>query len=201
MPKVYSLDGVTPVVDPSAFVHPTAVVTGDVIIGPECYVGPGASLRGDFGRIIMSRGSNFQDNCIAHTFTGGEVFLGEEANIGHGAVLHGCRLGEHCLIGMNSVVMDGAEVGAYSFVAALAFIRAGFKVPPRVVAAGIPAKVLRDLTEEEIAWKHEADLDYQGLARRSHASLEIVEALTELDQNDPRIQVEGSVPLYMYRKG
>lgn len=201
MPKVYKIDGVTPVVHPTAFIHPTAVVTGDVIIGPDCYVGPGASVRGDFGRIIMSRGSNIQDNCTAHTFTGGEVFLGEEANVGHGAVLHGCRLSDHVLIGMNSVVMDGVEIGEYSFVAALAFVRANFKVPPRVVAAGIPAKILRDLTEEEIAWKHEADLDYQGLARRSHESLEIVEALTEVAEEDRHMEVEGSIPLYMYRKG
>lgn len=200
MPKVYSLDGVIPVVHPTAFVHPTAVVTGDVVIGPDCYVGPGASMRGDFGRIRMSRGSSFQDNCIAHTFSGGLTFLGEESNVGHGAILHGAILRAHVLIGMNAVIMDGAEIGEYSFIAALGFVRADFKVPPRVVAGGIPAKVLRDLTEEEIEWKKTADLDYQGLARRSHESLEVVEALTELDDDDLRMRIDGSVPLYQYRR-
>ncbi len=201
MPKVYKLDGVTPVVDPTAFVHPMAVVTGDVIIGADCYVGPGASLRGDFGRIVMKRGSSFQDNCIGHTFAGRALIIGEDCNIGHGAVLHGCKLDDHVLVGMNAVVMDGAEVGAYAFVAALALLPSKFIVPPRTVAAGIPARVLRDLKDEEIDWKLTADLDYQRLCRRSHDNMELVEALTEPPAEEYRMKVDGSLPLYETRKG
>ncbi len=201
MPKVYKLDGVTPVVDPTAFVHPTAVVTGDVVIGADCYVGPGASLRGDFGRVVMKRGSSFQDNCIGHTFAGRELVIGADCNIGHGAVLHGCRLEDHVLIGMNAVVMDGAVVGEYAFVAALALLPSQFKVPPRTVAAGIPAKLLRELTDEEIDWKTTADLDYQRLCRRAHDTMELVEALTEPPGDEHRMRIDGSLPLYETRNG
>ncbi len=199
MPKVYATDGIVPVVDPSSFVHPTAVLIGDVVVGPECYIGPGASLRADMGRIVMKKGSNFQDNCVAHTFAGGEVVLEEKANIGHGAILHGCHIHEQVLVGMNSVIMDGAEIGAYCFVAALAFVRAGFKVPERKVIAGIPAKILRDVTEQETGWKTEADEDYISIRLRSHAGLELVEALTELDNDAPRITPDGVPPLYIAR--
>ena len=201
MENIYSIDGVVPVVDPTAYVHPTATLIGDVIVGANCYVGPGASLRGDMGRILMKPRSNMQDNCIAHTFAGGETVLEEEANVGHGAVLHGCRLGRSVLIGMNAVVMDGAEIGDFAFVAALAFVRAGFKVPPKTVAAGIPAKILRDLKDEEIRWKRDGDEDYQNIIRRSHASLARVQPLARLDDMDtPRIRAPGIPPLYQARK-
>lgn len=200
MPKVYATDGVVPVVDPTAFVHPTAVLIGDVVVGPECYIGPGASLRGDMGRIVIGRGSNFQDNCVAHTFAGGELILGKMVNTGHGAILHGCHVHDHVLIGMNAVIMDGADIGESCFVAALAFVRAGFKVPPRKVIAGIPAKILRDVTDEEADWKFEADEDYINTVNRSHASLELVEALTEPDKDGPRIAPGGVPPLYVARK-
>jgi len=200
MDNIYSIDGVIPVVDPSAFVHPTATLIGDVIVGPDCYVGPSASLRGDMGRISMKRGSNMQDGCIAHTFAGGEVVLGEDANVGHGAILHGCALGRAVLIGMNAVLMDGAEIGDYAFVAAQAFVRAGFKVPPRTVAAGIPARILRDLTDVEVEWKCMGDQDYQGIIRRSRASLERVKPLASIDSEEPRIRAPGVPPLYRARK-
>lgn len=199
MPKVYAIDGIVPVVDPTAFVHPTATLIGDVIVGPNCYVGPGVSLRGDMGRILMRPGSNMQDNCIAHTFAGGEVVLEEDANVGHGAVLHGCYLGRSVLIGMNAVLMDGAIIGDYAFVAAMAFVRAGFEVPTRTVAAGIPAKILRDLTDKEIDWKRKGDQDYQNIIRRCHASLEEVDALTGIDSDAPRIDADGVLPLYRTR--
>jgi phenylacetic acid degradation protein len=199
MPKVYAIDGVVPVVDPTAFVHPSAVLIGDVVVGPDCYVGPGASLRGDMGRILMKRGANFQDNCIGHTFADGELIMEEGANIGHGAVLHGCHVGQYALIGMNAVLMDGAEVGDYAFVAALAFVRAGFKIPPRTVAGGIPARILRELKDDEIKWKREADDDYRGIVRRSFASLDLVEALTEPEIDGPRITAGGVAPLYITR--
>ena len=199
--NIYAIDGVVPVVDPSAYIHPTAVIIGDVIVGANCYVGPGAALRGDMGRILMKPKSNMQDNCIAHTFAGGETILEESANIGHGAVLHGCHVGRSALIGMNAVVMDGAEIGDFAFVAALAFVRAGFTVPPRTVAAGIPAKILRDLRDEEIEWKRAGDEDYQNIMRRSHASLERVRPLTRIDNMDePRIKAGGIPPLYQTRK-
>jgi len=200
MPKVYAIDGIVPVVDPSAYVHPTASIIGDVVVGPDCYVGPGVSLRGDMGPIRMRRGSNMQDNCIAHSFAGCDVVVGESANVGHGAVLHGCHLGKAVLIGMNAVVMDGARVGDYAFIGALAMVRAGFEVPPRTLAAGIPAKVLRDLTEEEIEWKRQGDEDYQNIIRRSHASLEAVDALTGIASDAARVDIDGVPPLYQMRK-
>lgn len=200
MPKVYAIDGITPVVDPSAFVHPTASIIGDVIVGPDCYVGPGVSLRGDMGQIVMRRGSNMQDNCIAHSFAGCHVLLDEFANVGHGAVLHGCRLGKRVLIGMNAVLMDGAVIGDYSFIGALAMVRAGFEVPPRSLAAGIPAKVIRDLTEHEIQWKCDGDEDYQNIIRRCRGSLEAVDPLRAIDSEAVRLDVDGVPPLYKTRQ-
>ena len=143
MPKVYSIDGITPVVDPSAYVHPSAVLIGDVIIGPGAYIGPCACLRGDFGRIVVQAGANVQDTCVLHGFVGKDTVVGEAANIGHGAVLHGCTIGRGALIGMNSVVNDNAEVGEEAVVAAMAFVKAEAKIPARALAAGTPAKVVQ----------------------------------------------------------
>jgi phenylacetic acid degradation protein len=199
MPRVYAIDGVVPVIDPTAFVHPAAVLIGDVVVGPGCYVAPGASLRGDFGRIVLKRGANVQDNCVAHCFAGRETVVGENASIGHGALLHGCAVGDRALVGMNAVVMDGVEVGAESIVAAMAFVAAGFRVPPRSLAAGIPARVLRELKPEEIAWKVEAHADYLRLALRCRATLAEAEPLARLDADGPRLAVEGSKPLYLSR--
>ena len=159
----------------------------------DCYVGPGASLRGDFGRIEMKPGANFQDNFTAHCFAGGETVIGDRANIGHGAVLHGCAIGARALIGMNSVVMDGAVIGEDCIVAALSFVRAGFIAPPATILAGIPAEVKRALGEREFAWKAEAIQDYLDLNPRCHASLELVEALTE--PTGARLEIAGSRPL------
>jgi phenylacetic acid degradation protein len=194
MPKVYAIDGIVPVVDPSAFVHPTAVLTGDVIVGADCYVGPGASLRGDHGRIEMKRGSNFQDNCTAHTFSGGEVIIAEHGSVGHGAVLHGCTIGARALVGMNAVVMDGAVIGDDCIVAALSFVRAGFEAPAATLLAGVPAEIKRDLGERELSWKTQATQDYLRLTPRCHASLERVEALTE--PTGARLDFKGSKPLH-----
>jgi phenylacetic acid degradation protein len=199
MPKVYAIDGVVPVIDPTAFVHPAAVLIGDVVVGPGCYVAPGASLRGDFGRILLKRGANVQDNCVAHCFAGRETIVGENASIGHGALLHGCSVGDRALVGMNAVVMDGVEVGSESIVAAMAFVAAGFKVPPRSLAAGIPAKVLRALKSEEIAWKDEAHADYLSLTVRCRATFAEAEPLARLDTDGPRLKVAGSKPLYLSR--
>jgi phenylacetic acid degradation protein len=200
MPKVFSLDGIVPVVDPTAFVHPGAVLIGDVIIGPDCYVGPGASIRADVGQIVMARGSNFQDNCSAHCFAGGRTEIQEYASIGHGAVLHGCTVGARAIIGMNAVVMDGAVVGDDCIVAALAFVRANFEAPARTIVAGLPAKVLRDITEAEIEWKKSAYTDYLNTIPRCKATLQEVDALTAIDDLSPRITIAGAKTLSDFRK-
>src|SRR5678815_4661099 len=149
----YEIDGLRPVVDPSAYVHPTAVLIGDVIVGPGCYVGPCASLRGDFGHIEVREGANIQDSCILHGFPGLGTVVEEDGHIGHGAVLHGCTVQRNALVGMNAVVNDHAVVGESSIVAAMAFVKAQMVIPPRTLAAGIPARVVRALTDMELAWK------------------------------------------------
>jgi phenylacetic acid degradation protein len=199
MPKVYAIDGVVPVVDPTAFVHPAATLIGDVVVGPGCYVAPGASLRGDFGRIVLLAGANVQDNCVAHCFAGKETIIRENASIGHGAILHGCDVGSRALVGMNAVVMDGVEIGAGSIVASMAFVSAGVKIPLRSLAAGVPAKVLRELTAEESAWKDEAQADYLGLAKRCLATFAETQPLARLAADGPRLAVAGSKPLYLSR--
>ena len=143
MPLVYAIDGLVPVVDPSAFVHPSAVLIGDVIVGARAYIGPCASLRGDFGRIVVEEGANIQDHCTMHGFPGKDTVAGADSTIGHGAILHGCVVRRGALIGMNCVVNDNAEVGEHAVVAALAFVKAETRIPARALAAGIPAKVLR----------------------------------------------------------
>ena len=201
MENIYSIDGIVPVIDPSAFVHPTAVLIGDVIVGQNCYVGPNASLRGDMGQIILKPESNMQDGCIAHTFAGGCTILEEAANVGHGAVLHGCHLGKGVLIGMNAVIMDDAYIGDYAFVAALAFVKANFSVPTRSIVAGIPAKVVSEVSDEELRWKKLGDKDYQNIIRRCHASLKQVQPLESIDNPDkPRARIKGIPPLSKYRK-
>lgn len=195
MPKVYSIDGITPVIDPAAFVHPTAVLIGDVIIEAGAYIGPCASLRGDFGRIVVEAGANVQDTCVMHGFPGKDTVVGAGANIGHGAVLHGCTVGAGALIGMNCVVNDNAEVGADAVVAAMAFVKAEAKIPPRSLAAGIPARVLRALSEEEILWKRGNAELYQALASRSAQTMRLVEALPAIEPGRKRIEIPGAIPL------
>lgn len=191
----YSLEGVIPVVDPSAYVHPTAVLIGDVIVGPDCYVGPAACLRGDFGRIVLERGSNVQDTCVVHGFPGHDTVVEENGHIGHGAVLHSCVVRRDALVGMNAVVMDDAEIGAGAIVAACAFIRAGMQVPPRTLVAGVPAKVVRELTDQELAWKQEGTHTYQDLTKRSLASMVEVQPLSALEADRPRLQAPDVQPL------
>jgi len=170
----YSIDGVTPVVDPSAYVHPTAVLIGDVIVGPGCYVGPCASLRGDFGRIELHTGANVQDTCVIHSFPNHDVVVEENGHIGHGAVLHGCVVRRGALVGMNAVLMDGAEVGTEAVVAAGAFVPSGMKLPTRTLVVGAPAKVLRTLSDDEVQRKREGTAVYHQLARRCLASMQEV---------------------------
>jgi len=195
MPQVYSIDGLVPVVHPSAFVHESAVLVGDVIVAARAYIGPGACLRGDFGRIVVEEGANIQDTCMLHGFPGKDTVVGMEATIGHGAVLHGCVVRRGALVGMNAVVNDNAEVGEEAMVAALAFVKAEAKVPARALAAGIPARVLRALSAEELQWKTDNMHLYQKLAERSARTMQRVEALTAVEPGRKRIDIPGAIPL------
>lgn len=181
MAHVYEIDGVVPVVDPRAFVHPEAVLIGDVVIGAGCYVGPLASLRGDFGRVELKAGSNIQDSCVAHCFPGAATIVEENGHVGHGAVLHGCHVGRDVLVGMNSVLMDGAVIGERSFVAANSLVKSNVEIAPATLVAGSPARVVRELTAEEIEWKADGTALYQELAERSSRTLRPVEPLTSED--------------------
>jgi phenylacetic acid degradation protein len=200
VPKVYAIDGLTPVVHPSAFVHPSAVLIGDVIVGARAYIGPCACLRGDFGRIVVEEGANIQDTCMLHGFPGKDTVVGAEATIGHGAVLHGCVIGRGALVGMNCVVNDNAVVGEDAVVAALAFVKAEASIPPRSLAVGIPAKVQRTLTAEELHWKKDNMHLYQQLAVRSASTMREVEALTAVEPNRKRIDIPGAIPLSELKK-
>ena len=197
----YEIDGLKPVVDPTAFVHPSAVLIGDVIVGPGCYVGPLASLRGDYGRIILEEGANVQDTCVMHGFPGTDTVVEVNGHVGHGAVLHGAIVKRNAMIGMNAVVMDEAVVGESSIVAACAFVKAGMVIAPRSLAAGVPAKVLRPLTDEEIAWKGSGTRTYQELAVRSMKTMREVAPLAAAEPGRPRIKVaEDVVPKIALRK-
>jgi phenylacetic acid degradation protein len=200
MPKVYAIDGITPVVDPTAFVHPSAVLIGDVMVGARAYIGPLASLRGDFGRIVVQEGANIQDHCMLHGFPGKDTVVGPEVTVGHGAVLHGCVVKRGALLGMNCVVNDNAEIGEDAVVAALAFVKAEARIPPRALAVGIPAKVIKQVSDEELRWKRDNMLLYQQLAVRSASTMRQVEALTELDANRKRIDIPGAIPLSELKK-
>lgn len=197
----YAIEGVIPVVHPSAYIHPSAVLIGDVVVGPDCYVGPCACLRGDFGRIVLERGANVQDTCVIHGFPEHDTVVEENGHIGHGAVLHSCVVRRDALVGMNAVVMDEAEVGAATIVAACAFVPAGMKLPPRSLVAGMPAKVRRELSDEEVAWKRAGTLTYQELTRRSLASLVEVAPLPSLDADRPRLQSVDVKSLIETRRG
>ena len=185
-PKVYSIDGVTPVIHPGAFVHPEAVLIGDVIVEEGCYVGPCASLRGDFGRIIVRRGSNVQDNCTLHSLPGFSSIIGADGHIGHGAIVHSAELGPNVLVGMNAVVMDHAKIGDLAMIGAMSFVKAGAEIPARHLAAGVPARVMRELSADELALKIEGTRKYQELARRCLASLRPAEPLTQSEAS-PRM--------------
>ena len=194
MAKIYELDGIRPAIDPSAFVHPDAVIIGDVIIGAGCLIAPGASLRGDFGRITVKDGANVQDNCVMHGFAGNETIIGENCTVGHGAVVHGAHIGRGSLVGMNSVVNDETVIGIESIVAAMAFVRAGETYPERSLIVGCPAKRVRDVSDEDIRWKELGTADYQELTQRCHASLKPCEPLTAPEPDRPFMPMGLSVP-------
>jgi len=193
---VYSLDGLIPVIDVTAFVHPQATLIGDVIVGPGCYVGPGASLRGDFGRIVLNAGCNVQDCCVLHSFPDHETLLEVDAHVGHGAVLHGCTVRRGALIGIGAIVMDDAVVEEEAFVGAASFVRAGFVVPRRTLVTGVPARVVRELKLEELAWKVTGTREYQQLTVRCLATLEACEPLTAPEPDRPSFAAASAVPLH-----
>ena len=197
--RVWSINGVTPVVDPEAFVHPSAVLIGDVLVGPGCYIGPSASLRGDFGRLEIRAGANIQDCCVLHGFPGTDTIVEEEGHVGHGAILHGCIVQRGALIGMNAVINDNAVIGELAIVAAMAFVKAGMIVPPRMLVAGVPAKVVRTLTEQEIAWKVEGTQSYQELTRRSLATMVEADALSKVEPGRKRIELPELLPLSAHK--
>lgn len=182
---IYSFKGHIPVVHKSSFVHPLAAVTGNVIIGKNCYIGPGAAIRGDWGEIILEDGVNVQENCTVHMFPGKSIVLKEGAHVGHGAIIHGANLGRNCLIGMNSVIMDDAEIGEECIVGAMAFVKAETVFERRKLIVGNPAKAIKDVSDEMIAWKTAGTKLYQQLPVDCHESLRAVEALREVPKNRP----------------
>jgi phenylacetic acid degradation protein len=186
-------------VHPDAFVHPSAVLIGDVHVGAGVYIGPSASLRGDFGRLVIEAGANLQDCCIVHGFPESDTVIEQDGHIGHGAVIHSARIGRNAMVGMNAVVNDNAVIGESAFVAAMAFVKAGMQVPPRTLAAGIPARVMRELSADELAWKLDATRAYQNLARRSLASLRETVALAEAEPGRRRLSLSEVLPLSEWR--
>ncbi len=181
---IYSFKGHIPVIHETSFVHPQASVTGNVIIGKHCYIGPGAALRGDWGRIIIEDGCNVQENCTIHMFPGVTVLLKEGAHIGHGAIIHGATIGRNCLIGMNSVIMDNVELDEECIVGALSFIKEGEKIPRRSLLAGNPARVIKSVSDEMIAWKTEGTKLYQQLPTAMHNEWKEVEPLREVSSTE-----------------
>lgn len=181
----YEFNGIKPVVHPSSFVHPQAAVSGNVVIGKGVYIGPGAALRGDWGQILIEDGCNVQENCTLHMFPGMMVLLKEGAHIGHGAIIHGAAIGKNCLIGMNAVVMDEAEIGDECIIGALAFVKQGEKIPPRSLAAGNPAKIIKQVSDEMISWKTEGTMLYQQLPQQCFDTLKLCKPLSKQTEQKP----------------
>jgi len=194
--NIYSINGLVPVVHETAYVHPTAVLIGDVIIGPGVYIGPLASLRGDFGRIVMKEGSNIQDTCVIHGTPEQDTVVEVDGHIGHGAVLHGCTIGRNVLVGMNAVVMDQCDVGADSIIGAMAFVKKGMIIPARQLVAGAPAKIIKELNEAEIKNKMLGTHMYQRLTQRSLDTMQRVQPLREVESNRARLKPEDIYPAY-----
>ncbi len=199
MANIFSFNGFIPVVHESAFVHPNATVTGNVIIGKDVYIGPGAAIRGDWGQIIIKDGSNVQENCTIHMFPGVTVTLHENAHIGHGAIIHGAEIGKDCMVGMNAVVMDRVVVGEGSIIGSLCFVPADMEIPPRSVVVGSPAKIVKQVSDEMLAWKKEGTRIYQGLPKDCFATLHPCEPLREVP-TDRKVQ-DSSYQTWNQRKG
>ncbi len=182
---IYEFKGFIPVIHESSFIHPQAAVTGNVIIGKDVYVGPGAAIRGDWGGIVIEDGCNVQENCTIHMFPGKNITLKEGAHIGHGAIIHGANIGRNSLVGMNAVIMDDAEVGDECIIGALSFVKAGMKIPNRKVVAGNPAAIIKDVSDEMIDWKTKGTALYQKLPKELYETLRAVEPLREIPADRP----------------
>jgi phenylacetic acid degradation protein/carnitine operon protein CaiE len=182
---IYSFKEFIPVIHESSFIHPLAAVTGNVFIGKDCYIGPGAALRGDWGKIIIEDGCNVQENCIIHMFPGVTVLLKLGAHIGHGAIIHGATIGKNCLVGMNSVIMDNVELGDECIIGALTFIKQDEKIPARSLVAGNPGKFIKQVTDEMLAWKTEGTKLYQSLPKEMFESWKECEPLREIPDHLP----------------
>ena len=182
---IYSFKDLIPVIHKSSFIHPLAAVTGNVIIGKDCYIGPGAALRGDWGKIIIEDGCNVQENCIIHMFPGVTVLLKPGAHIGHGAIIHGATIGKNCLVGMNAVIMDNVELGDECIIGALTFIKQDEKIPARSLVAGNPGKIIKQVTDEMLAWKTEGTKLYQSLPKEMFESWKECEPLREIPDHLP----------------
>lgn len=183
----YAFQGIRPVVHPTSFLHPTCSLIGDVIVGPGCYIGAGASLRGDFGRIVVEGDSSIQENCTLHTGAGSDCVIGRGATVGHGSIVHGATIGENALVGMNAVVLDEAVVGAESLVGALSLVKSDMRAPARSLIAGNPAKIVRELPAASIIWKNDGEGEYQRLARECMAEFVECEPLTEPEPERRRV--------------
>lgn len=188
MANIFEFDGYKPVIHRSAFIHPNATVTGNVSIGRDVYIGPGAAIRGDWGQIIIEDGCNVQENCTIHMFPGTTVLLKEGAHIGHGAVIHGAIIGKNVLVGMNSVVMDNVVIGDNCVIGALCFVPADMEIPERKVVVGNPAKIVKDVSDEMIAWKTKGTALYQQLPADCYRSLKPCEPLRRMPAYLPKQQ-------------
>jgi phenylacetic acid degradation protein len=182
---IYSFKGHIPVVHESSFVHPLAAVTGNVIIGENCYIGPGAAIRGDWGEIILENGVNVQENCTVHMFPGKSIVLKQGAHVGHGAIIHGANLGRNTMVGMNSVIMDGAVIADECIVGAMAFVKAESVFAPRQLIVGNPAKAIKEVSQQMLAWKTAGTKLYQSLPKDCHQTLREVEPLREIPKDRP----------------
>ena len=182
---IYKFNHFIPVVDPTSFVHPQATVTGNVIIGKHVYIGPGAAVRGDWGQIVIKDGCNVQENCTIHMFPGVTVVLEEGAHIGHGAIIHGAHIGRNVMVGMNSVIMDEVHIDDNSIIGALTFIKAGETIPAKSLVVGNPGKIVKEVTDEMIAWKSKGTQLYQSLPSQCFEGLEACDPLTEVEANRP----------------
>lgn len=180
---IYEFQGYIPVVHQSSFVHPLAAVTGNVIIGKDCYIGPGAAIRGDWGQIILEDGVNVQENCTVHMFPGKSITLKTSAHIGHGAIIHGATIGKNVLVGMNSVIMDDAVIGDESIIGAMTFVKAETHIPERSLVVGNPAKVINEVSEDMISWKTKGTHLYQQLPKQCHETLKEVAPLREVPKD------------------
>jgi len=193
MSNIFEFDGFRPVIDESSFIHPNASIIGNVIIGKNCYIGPGCSLRGDFGGIEVGDGCNIQDNCTVHMFPGVIVKLYEDAHIGHGAIIHGAEIGKNVMVGMNAVVMDEAVVGESSIIGALCFVPTGMIIPGRKVAVGNPAKIIKDVTDEMLKWKSQGTRLYQKMAAESINTQKPCEPLRKIPETKKLQEIKHNI--------